>query len=97
LKTITKNNWLEVNPIIASGVFARFSTHDSVKPLTASDWVERFLTQDHVLVCAEHRDEIDGYFIGAEKIEQMIEFRVGPTVVRWEARHPNLCALVHLS
>ena len=45
MKTITKDNWLEVDSIVASGVFARFSmTNTSVKPLTASDWVERFLT-----------------------------------------------------
>ncbi len=45
MKTITKDNWLEVDSIIASGVFARFSMTDaSVQPLTASDWVERFLT-----------------------------------------------------
>lgn len=45
LKTITKDNWLEVDSIISSGVFARFSMTDaSVKPLTATDWVERFLT-----------------------------------------------------
>jgi len=45
MKTITKDNWLDVDSIIASGVFARFSMTDaSVQPLTASDWVERFLS-----------------------------------------------------
>jgi hypothetical protein len=44
LKTITKDNWLEVDSIIASGVFARFLMSDGVQPLTANDWVKRFLT-----------------------------------------------------
>lgn len=43
MKTITKDNWLEVDSIMASGFFARFSMTDGVKPLPANDWVERFL------------------------------------------------------
>jgi hypothetical protein len=44
VKTITKTNWLEVDSIIASGVFARFSMTHGSQPITANDWVERFLT-----------------------------------------------------
>lgn len=44
MKTITKDNWLEVDSIVASGVFVRLSLTDgSVQPLTSNDWVERFL------------------------------------------------------
>lgn len=44
MKIITKDNWLEVDSIITSGVFLRLSLTDgAVQPLTADDWVERFL------------------------------------------------------
>jgi hypothetical protein len=44
IKKITKDNWLEVDPIIASGVFVRLSLTDgSVQAITANDWTERLL------------------------------------------------------
>jgi hypothetical protein len=44
MKTITKDNWLVVDSIITSGIFVRLSLTDATtQPLTADDWVERFL------------------------------------------------------
>ena len=44
MKELTLENWLDVDPIIASGVFVRFSLVDgSSSPTTPADWTERLL------------------------------------------------------
>lgn len=44
MKQLTQENWLDVDPIIASGVFVRFSLTDgSSRRTTPADWTERLL------------------------------------------------------
>jgi hypothetical protein len=44
MKHLTQENWLDVDPIIASGVFVRFSLADgSSRRTTPADWTERLL------------------------------------------------------
>lgn len=44
MKKITAENWLEIDPIIASGVFVRMALADgTVWQITPQDWTERLL------------------------------------------------------
>lgn len=44
VKQLTAENWLEVDPVIASGVFVQMSLADgSVAPVTAQHWTNRLL------------------------------------------------------
>jgi hypothetical protein len=44
MKQLTKENWLEVDPIVASGLFVRPSmTDQTIVPVTPEDHVERIL------------------------------------------------------
>lgn len=44
MKKLTAENWLTVDPIIASGVFVRLSFADgSLEQITTQDWTERLL------------------------------------------------------
>lgn len=44
MKKLSRDNWLLIDPVIASGVFARFSMIDgSTRSITADEWAERLL------------------------------------------------------
>ena len=44
MKQLAVENWLEIDPIVASGVFVRLSLEDgTVQQISARDWTERLL------------------------------------------------------
>jgi len=45
MKDLNKENWLQIDPIIASGIFVWMSLADgSVESITADDWVARLVS-----------------------------------------------------
>ena len=45
MKQLTKDNWLALDPLIAMGIFSKFSITDgTIAPWTADEWAERFLS-----------------------------------------------------